>query len=513
LSEDEKEDAERRRGETPLDGAGKAASRLGLPGQSLLVGLAAVLKQKTNQKEVAKLSGFEYRKVNKFFNGVIGRADPTEQLLRAFECRPAEVRILWSCLEAWSELDTEHFTDAQLEWVEREVAEAARQHRRKLKLMLRGGPSLSGPPAERDWLAERLDAEELRKGLQNFDAEEKIAIVRTIPRYQTWSFAVVCADWSLKEVSKSVEAAIEWAELGCLAAERVQDDPSGLTSGKVQGYCRSHLANAVRVLGELSRSEEEMQRAVELWEAGADPLGVLDPGRVPELVASLRLSQRRPAEALRLLVQAAPISRRPAHVALKHATALTDLGEYEEAEAMLIEAGRMIEILGEPRLKNVQQYSLCEVWVHLGRHREAAEILPEIQRSVKSLGDELDSCRARWLEGRIARGLGEPERALEALEAAAGGLDRHKMLYDVALARFEVATLHLEMGKTALAAEIAGELAQRFASCGDFEEAKRALELFAEATTEERATSELACAILKYLYLAQNQELAFQWAF
>jgi tetratricopeptide (TPR) repeat protein len=255
-----------------------------------------------------------------------------------------------------------------------------------------------------------------------------------------------------------------------------------------------------------------MQLAVDLWEAGVDPLGVLDPGRVPELVASLRLCQRRPAEALRLLVQAEPVSRRPAHVALKHAKALTDLGEYEEAEAMLIEAGRMLEGLGEPRLKNVQQYNLGVVWVHLGRHQEAAELLPEIRRSARALGDELDSHRMRWLEGRIARGLGEPERALEALEAAAGGLDPHKMLYDVALVRFEVATLHLEMGKASLAAEIAGELVQRFASCGDFEEAKRALELFVEATAEEKATNELACAILKYLYLAQNQELAFQWA-
>lgn len=507
MSGEEKKKSKRRKH------AREVKSRLGLPGQSLLVGMAAVLKRKTNQMELAGLAKVDYKRLNKFLNGHIGRVDPTEQLLRALECRPAEVRILWSCLEGLSELDTAHFTDAQLEWVEREVAEESRQLRRDRKLLLRGGPSRGVQPAERDWLAERLNAEELRKGLLGFDAEEKAAVVRTAVRYHTWSFAVVCADWSLKEVSKSVEAAIEWSELGCLAAERVQDDPSGLTAGKVKGYCRSHLANSVRVLGELPRSEEEMQLAVELWEAGEDPLGVLDPGRIPELVASLRLSLRRPAEALRLLMEAAPLARRPAHVALNQATALTDLGEYEEAEAVLIEAGGMIEGLGEPRLKNVQQYSLGVVRVHLGRHREAAALLPEIWRSVKSLGDELDSCRVRWLEGRIARGLGEPEKALEALEAAAGGLDRHGMLYDVALARFEVATLHLEMGKAATAAEIAGELAQRFASCGDFEEAKRALELFVEATAEERATSELACAILKYLYLAQNQELVFQWEF
>jgi hypothetical protein len=223
LSRDENEEAERRRDEVPGDGAGKAASRLGLPGQSLLVGIAAVLKQKTNQKEFASLSGFEYRKVNKFLNGVIGRADPTEQLLRTLECRPAEVRILWSCLEGWSEQDTDHFTDAQLEWVEREVAEASRQLRRDLKLLLRGGPSVGVLPAERDWLAERLNAEEMRKGLKDFDAEEKAAVVRTVARYQTWSFAAVCAEWSERQASKSVEAAIEWAGPEKVT-EEVRDD-------------------------------------------------------------------------------------------------------------------------------------------------------------------------------------------------------------------------------------------------------------------------------------------------
>jgi hypothetical protein len=196
---------------------GDGMSRLGLPGQSLLVGMAAVLKRKTNQKELAGLAAMKYRRINNFMNGEIGRADPTEQLLRALECRPAEVRMLWTCLEGWSELDTDHFTDAQLEWVEREVAAASRQLRRDLKLVLRGAPELD---VEQDWLAERLHAEELRQGLESFDAEERAAIVRTVPRYQTRSFAAVC--WSLKEVSRNVEAATEWSELGCLAAEQAQ---------------------------------------------------------------------------------------------------------------------------------------------------------------------------------------------------------------------------------------------------------------------------------------------------
>lgn len=495
----------RRRGQDDVDQVAKAP-RLPLPGESILVSLAAVFKR-VSQKELHVKSGLPYKTVNNFLTGR-GKADPLE-LLNAIACRPAEIRILGACIEAWAGLDTEYFSDAELDFVEMEVAEAARQHRRELKLALRGGRP-RGKVSQRDLAGERLRAEEMRQGLAGLDsAAQRATLVKAVGRYHDWSFAEACVEWSLWQVSKNARSAIEWAELGCLAAERMPDDPSGLTAGAVRGYCGAHLANALRIQGELPRSEAEMLSSLERWESGADPSGLLDPGRVYELAASLRKDQRRPAEALRLLAKAAPVSRRPAHLMLQRGITLSMMGGYEEAVAVLVEAGWLVEAQGDARLSNVRRFSLSSALCHLGRHEEAAVLVPEIRRSAADLGDELDLHRALWLEGRIARGVGEWEKALQALETAAAAFESRGMDYDAALARFEAATLHLEMRRSDVAAEIAGELVTLLAAKGVNEEATKALKLFGEAIATQSVTAELAHSILRYLYLAQHQILVF----
>jgi tetratricopeptide (TPR) repeat protein len=148
--------------------------------------------------------------------------------------------------------------------------------------------------------------------------------------------------------------------------------------------------------------------------------------------------------------------------------------------------------------------------VHLGRYDEAAVLLPEIRRVAGSLGDALDLHKAAWLEGRILKGRGERETALKALATAAAAFESLDIDYDAALARFEEATVHLELGQAGRAADIAGELIARFEAQGVHEEAAKAIKLFKEAVLTERITAELARSILNYLYLAQHQVLAFK---
>jgi hypothetical protein len=84
------------------------------------------------------------------------------------------------------------------------------------------------------------------------------------------------------------------------------------------------------------------------------------------------------------------------------------------------------------------------------------------------------------------------------------------MRFDAALARFEVATLHLEMGRPERSAEIVAGIVETFKDNGDFEEARKAVELFREAVEARRATIELAVSILEFLFLAQHRrELVF----
>jgi hypothetical protein len=91
------------------------------------------------------------------------------------------------------------------------------------------------------------------------------------------------------------------------------------------------------------------------------------------------------------------------------------------------------------------------------------------------------------------------------LEAVAAAFDSRDMFFDAALARFEIATLQLEMGRPEKSAQIAAGIIETFKDSGDFEEAKKAIVLFREAVEARRATIELAVAILEYLFLAQHR--------
>lgn len=488
------------------DEIGEVPPRLLVPGPSVMVALAAVFRR-VSPKELAAKSGVPYKKALAFLGGAVqGKA---LKLIRGLKLRPAEVRILGSCIQAWSGLDTANFADDQLDLIELEAAAAAERRRAEVKLALRGGGAAIQAP--RDIASERVRGEEMREGLAGLKRHEpRAALVKALGRYHNWAFAVACSEHSLRQVSKDPRSAIEWAELGCLAAEAAGGDRSRLSSEALQGWCGSHLANAFRVQGDLPASDAEMSLCLDLWEAGSDPAGLLDPGRVYELAASLRIDQRQPGEALKLLEQAAPVTWTPVHLVLQQGRTLSLMGKYEEAGVVLKGAESLVEAEGDLRLKNVRRFNLSSCLVHLGRYDEAAAHLPEIRRIAGLLGDALDLHRATWLDGRILKGQGARETALEALATAAAAFESLDIDYDAALARFEEATVHLEMGQPGKAAEIAGELVARFEAQGVHEEAAKAIRLFQQAVLTERITAELARSILNYLYLAQHQALVFQ---
>jgi len=333
---------------------------------------------------------------------------------------------------------------------------------------------------------ERAVAQAQRAALESLTDKGRRAVVRCEPIYQSWALAEASAKHSVKLVCKDTKKAMEWAELGCFIADRVE--PEGMRL-RTQGLCRGYVANVHRVGGALKVSEREMLRASELWMCGEDPDGVFDPGRLLELEASLRSDLGQPAEALGLLLKAEPLTRRPIHVVLKKGTTLAELGKYEEAVDVLVRAGKRIDQEAEPRLWNVQRFSLCSAYCHLGRHQEAARLLREVKKSAADLGDGLDVHRIQWLEGRIARARGESGKAMARLEAAAAAFEAEGLVYDVALARFEVATLCVEMEKPERAEEIVVELLAFFRSSGDTAEEARALELFQVALATRRAAA------------------------
>jgi tetratricopeptide (TPR) repeat protein len=353
--------------------------------------------------------------------------------------------------------------------------------------------------------AERAEARESWQRLKEVETlEEMSLVVRISHEFQRWATVELLCDESERAASKNVERAgiLARVAVAIVLSLRV---PEGWYR-RLLGFALAHLANFQRVAGDLESADLTMAEAKLHWAAGSDPEQLLDPGRILDLEASLRRAQRHFADSLYLLEQAAAVTRRREHVALKQAFTFEAMGDYEQAIKILVELAPRVENHSEPRLRTIQRFNLCVNLSHVGRHREAALLLPSIRQLAEELQDELDCIRTRWLEGRVASGLGQTATALQALEEARRAFAKRGMHYDVILSLLETAALLLERGDLAEVQQLTGELAPIFEKKGVHHEALKALRLFEEAAVRHAATVDFARRLLAYLFRARHDE-------
>ena len=159
----------------------------------------------------------------------------------------------------------------------------------------------------------------------------------------------------------------------------------------------------------------------------------------------------------------------------------------------------MIEPAREPRLRFCLDHNLLASLASAGRFREAESFLPVVEQVCREVATELDQFRVRWVEGRIAAGLGERERARTAFAEVRRELIARGMGYDTALVSLELAALDLEEGRTAEVKELAREMVTVLRAQEVQREALAALLLFRRAALKERATAELARDVADFL--------------
>jgi tetratricopeptide (TPR) repeat protein len=306
-----------------------------------------------------------------------------------------------------------------------------------------------------------------------------------------------------------VERAAAWAHLARDIAARVQGPEEWCS--RVQGYAAAHVANVLRVSGNLELADTTLAEAKHLWQAGSDPAGVLDLGRLLDLEASLRRDQRRLSEALALLDEAAAVGRSPERALLKKGSTLEVVGQYQGAVEALLQAVPIVQQKGDRRLEAILGCNLALNYCHLGRFVEAEELALRAGSIAAEMGDELGVLRVTWTQGRIAAGLGRAEEARTLLAQARRGFAAQGMGYDVALALLEESALLLDEGWTAEVKALARELAVVFDSKGVHREALASLQVYQKAAEQEKATAELARRILGYLFRARYEPgLRFQ---
>jgi hypothetical protein len=168
------------------------------------------------------------------------------------------------------------------------------------------------------------------------------------------------------------------------------------------------------------------------------------------------------------------------------------MGDSEGALSELLQAAPLAASSQDTRLSWLVLFACTGNLWQLRRYAEADALLPDLRKQALASGNELDVIRVAWLEGRVATGLKQRERALPALEQVRRYFTGQGIAYDAALASLEVAVLHLEEGKTAEVKVLAEEMLWIFKSQGVQKEALAALKLFCDAARQEAATVELA---------------------
>jgi transcriptional regulator with XRE-family HTH domain len=360
---------------------------------------------------------------------------------------------------------------------------------------------------------DRVQAMDLWKRLQSYPFPLQEALVREARDFQSWA---LCEHLCLESEKRASNNAAMAGQLGKLALQIAELVPGEKWwRSRLRGYALAFLANALRVQGDLRGAEETFIRSDELWQDGEGcRVHLLEEARRLDLKASLRRSQRRLPEALELLDQALAADERGAytgHLLIKRAKTLEEMGEVEAAIAVLQEAEPFTESEKDPRLFLCLKHNLADYLSKIRRYEEAELLLPEVSALCARLGNELDRVRLRWVEGRIADGLGRTGQAIEILNQVRGDFASRNMDYDTALVSLELATIFAREGRADSVKALARHMAPIFQAQGVHREALAALALFRQAAESEEVTADLARRLLEYLHRArQDPKLRFE---
>jgi tetratricopeptide (TPR) repeat protein len=370
----------------------------------------------------------------------------------------------------------------------------------------------------------RAEAPALWQELAGRALAEQRSLVQGDRRFASWGLCELLCQESRELAANDGTQAVERVELAVLVADILEDGEPAEDRWiyQLRGYAWAHLANARRVLGDLTAADEAYQMADSWWQAGEVVGDALGYGPVIlELAASLRTAQRRFPEALEILDRVIGLyteddpehrdRHRAGRALLQKALAVSQMGAPESAIRYLRDARTMIDPEREPRLRFCLDHNLLASLASAGRFREAESFLPVVEQVCREVATDLDQFRVRWVEGRIATGLGERERARTAFAEVRRELTERGMGYDTALVSLELAALDLEEGRTAEVKELAREMVAVFRAQEVQREALAALLLFRRAALKEKATAELARDVADFLNrLRHDPDLRFE---
>jgi tetratricopeptide (TPR) repeat protein len=363
---------------------------------------------------------------------------------------------------------------------------------------------------------ERAEAKGLLAELATHPLERRVLILENHPRFHTWGLLELLIE---RGREAGYAEPVRGEDLGNLAlrlAGHLDAEVYGLERIEdLKARAWAGIGNSRRVRSDLSGAEVAMERAQAHLRRGTGDL--LERAIVLDLRASLLRAQRRFDRALRLLQRAFNIFleygdiHRAGRALLNMSTVYHSAGTPERAIPLLYRAIELIDSQEEPLLVLAIWHNLIDDLADAGRYMEAHGLLSRAHPVYRRFPDSSTQNRRKWVQGKIARGLGQPAEAEALLLAARDGFLAAGGSYDTALVSLDLASLYAEKGRTVELKSLAEEIFPVFTSRGIHREALAALLFLRQAIAAERASLELVTRISCYLKRAQHDpELRFE---
>lgn len=363
---------------------------------------------------------------------------------------------------------------------------------------------------------ERAEAGALLAELLALPAGRRRLSLLNRARYHTWGLFEQLIESSREQSFHDPREAEELAELalelsavldaGYYGAERIED---------LRARAWGHAGNARRIHGDLRGAGEAFERACEHLRNGTrEPI---ERAILLDLRASLLRAERRFPEAMELLEEALAIlliagdPHRAGRVLVNMDNIHHHAGTPEQGIPLLYRALELIDPHQEPRLALCAWHNLVDDLAEAGCFMEAQKILRRAIPIYRQIPEPWSEHRRQWVEGKIARGLGQEDRAETLLSAARAGFLTQDLPYDVALVSLELAALYAGQGRTAEVKRIAAEMLPLFSARGIHREALAALAFWRSAAEAERAGLGLTSELLAFCKRARfDPELRFE---
>jgi len=328
--------------------------------------------------------------------------------------------------------------------------------------------------------------------------------------FWTWG---LCEDLIAKSLSlrqSDPAGMVHLADLAREAAERLDPQVYGapwLTD--LQARAWGELANAYRMADELVRAELAMIRALELRRQGSG--APLLRAHLAELSASLLGNQRRFPAALRMLDLAHSLYEHHGdphdigRVLIRKGLAVGRGGDPEQGILFLGSGLATIDPQREPLLGFQTLHNILLFKVELGEYRQAGVQLWQMRPLYDRYAGSLELLKLRGVEGKIAAGLGNLERAERAFLQVVEGFEEAGLAYDAALTGLDLAAVWLRQGQTAEVLRLVGEMVATFRVRKIQREALAALLMLRDALERNRATVELLEVVSGVLQRVQDE--------